>query len=278
MMSPEEVWLALVNGYWLEREGTVTYKLRLPTLEVLHEARCLAATLEGSVGLPTQADIEELLSGDLSDDDREFLEGYPVRRKDLEVRLGFVPDQFKGRLAQELAELEARYERLTGSRLGLLSHSIEWHQSQLESWILFLRCVTTLEGEPLWDSIDAMLDSHHAEHAALFARFTGRCAELMQEKVLRGVAKDTHLRVMIKSLMESHVPVVADMRQSSPQLQRLLYYIHLYSNAISASTEDVPQEVVDDDDAFDRWLENRHKRFEQSSPGRRVESGTVLGQ
>lgn len=267
-MTPDQIWKAILNGFGIVRNEGIVYRFYLPTLEIEQEAQVYALSSINWEELPDEKLLEECIREILTEEEIKFYEEFPQERVEKKTLIGLSTTESRKRLLEsQLKTLESRFEMISKLRRNIYKFSIENIRYSIELDYYFYRGVRFADNTPLWENIEDFEDSYLVDSIRLQESYSNFLNELYDEKSIRSVAKISSYRVKLKSWEESNIPICRDVTTTTEPLTNLLYWCHLYNNVITNSLEDVPDDVVQDDDRFDEFLEHMNKKHKTGTRG-----------
>ena len=245
--------------------GGEKYYLHFPTREEKLEAdaayqRKLSQLRKNSV--PTQKEILELAHSQslytLQDEKR-----YQKLEQDyltlLEKSRKAVP-QFKPAFDRKLKELENQLNLLGQKRNYIISHSADYISERHKIDTLLCLCTEDEMGDPVWDSVNIMLDALSIEdYSFLLNEFIEFLNGIPIEKI-RCVARSSLWQAIYTSAVDSNQQLFAE-PASEWDINKILlvHWSSIYRNVFQNYGQ-IPDRILNDDAAFDRWLEQQTKK------------------
>lgn len=266
ILSPQ--WLEILLGFRVVELDGILFDLLLPTLSVFHESlfytRQISSAEEGTIY--KKEEIESYKSELLSESDVEVLETFDEKiatyKRDLEIQTNAGKRQMT-RL--RINELTRQKQKIDVKWIKLLSMSDSGLASTVQTHYCFYKCVRYHEDKsPLWDSFEEYLNETDAifirRLMSLFLTFTNE----FTDTELRKIARVSFYRVMNQISKEHLIAPFNSMSDMSIEAMKLLYWITYYTNALQNASEECPPDILEDDEAFDGWVDRQRKNI--SSP------------
>lgn len=241
------------------------YYFRFPTREEKLEAELayqkkLFQLRKNSI--PTQKEILELAHSQslytLQDEQR-----YQRLEQDyfalLEKSRKAIP-QFKQAFEKKLKKLETQLNCLGQKRNYIISHSADYISERHKLDTLLCLCTEDEIGEPVWDSVNIMLDTLSIEnYNYLLNKFIEFLNGISVEKI-RCVARSPLWQAIYGAAVDSNQPIFTE-PASEWDINKiiLIHWSSIYRNAFQNYGQ-IPDHILNDDAAFDRWLEQQTKK------------------
>lgn len=274
ILSPQ--WLDVLLGFRVVEVDDCLFDLLLPTLTILHESLFYIRKIsqEGEGVIYKRDEIENNKSDLLPKTDIEVLETFDEKiatyNRDLEIQSNAGKRQMTRIRIRELTEQK---EKIDIKWIKLLSMSDEGLSSTAQTHYCFYKCIHYHKDKTLvWDSFDDYLDDTDTTFIrklmTLFLEFTNE----FTDTELRKIARISFYRVMDQISKEHFIAPFESMADMSIESMKLLYWITYYNNALQNTSEECPIGVLEDDEAFDAWVDRQKKSI--SDPVSEVSSSS----
>ena len=262
----DKSFLEITLGYRIVEIFGSLFKIYLPTIEVMHEAKFYGELVYQKAlkqNIPNSStDLESRI---ISDQEFSFLERYNAERKKTQIQLELINLVGRKKLIEKkLEKLDQEYNRILYKKAKVESISADGIRWRAESMYCFFKSIFSPTDQLFWESYDSYLDDeYYGRRSLLFHEFTNFCNSF-NDKSLRTIAKQPFYRSAWNSAVESGASIFKDFKSMSVPALRLAYWIQLYSNVI-ANCSDITEEIIMDDDSFDRFVENQSNKHKPVS-------------
>lgn len=270
MLSP--LWLEVINGFRTVKVAGIQYDLLLPTFSTLHESQFYVRQAEEELlGVAYTADALEYQQEDLlSEKDILMLDSYEERKAELEHDLGIQTNAGKRQIVRQMIiRLDAEKQSVDYKWYRIRAMSSEGYASIVQTHYCFYRGTRyTDTHNPVWNSYEEFLcDRDQTRLIRILIEYYINFTSEFTDSVLRSMARDGFYRVMHQVMKEHNMPVFNSVSDLNMVAIKLLYWIEFYANALQSATEDCPKEILEDDEAFDLWVDRQRKGITNSESG-----------
>jgi len=259
----DKSFLEITLGYKIIEIFGTRIKIFLPTIEWMHEAKFygeLAYRKALERNIPANLELRII-----SNQESNFLEDYESEKKRIQIQFELINTVGKRKLIEKkLERLDHEYNRILYKKMRVESISAEGIRWRTESMFCFFKSIYTSNDSLLWSNYDDYLDDENHEcRFLLFREYTKFCNSF-DDVALRTIAKQSFYRSAWKSAIDSGASIFKDFKSMSVSALRLAYWMQLYSNVI-ANCSDITEEIIMDDNSFDRFVENQSNRHKPVS-------------
>lgn len=163
-----------------------------------------------------------------------------------------------------LKQLERKLAELYIAKNTLFANSAELLASrQAEAYIAF-RTFRNRDGNTLWPNFDSMMNNwSDKDYVSELIGILEETASPSEQSVIRKIARGGHWRLCWNVAKESPSELFGrSMADLNTDQLMLVYWSQVYDSAFEA-LERPPSEVINNDELFDKWLEDEHKKRER---------------
>jgi hypothetical protein len=175
-----------------------------------------------------------------------------------------------------LVRLERKLAELYMNKMHLFSNTAESRASEAAHAYIAYQCFSDPRHQPLWDTYETMLQS--TEDAEFINELVGFIVNESQPPdiaVIRKLARGGQWRLRWNCCKSSPEDLFSRKMADMTLTQTLLvYWSQVYDSAFE-SLDRPPQDVINDDIEFDRWLEEQSKKHDREAGQRYHGKGKV---
>jgi len=244
--------------------------LRIPTIADHNIARHIKEEVYDEAiagGAPTEEQLmrEVVAAGMWSTDKEDLIESIEDRVNQLESRLlkekGVVRRQ---KTEKEIKEIRREAMRLQNERAAMLVNSADYMAHEQMVFFLLSRLTFDMNGRYIWDDVDHFHEWHKDHHEAGLYLAKHLTNDVMVDiRDIRRVARSGEWRLLWTTNSDNvqalFTPNVRDLSMSQ---KMLIYWSRIYDSAFE-STERPSEDIIEDDEKFDIWFQNRLEEREE---------------
>lgn len=218
-------------------------------------------------GAPTEEELLELAisAGMWLEENEEFIESVADRVNQLESRL--LKERAivrRKKTKKEIEEIRLKSIKLQQEKASLSTNSADYMAHEQMVFFLVSQLVYDMDGERVWDDLNDFTDwRRNYPDAAIYLAHQLTQDDMIDISEIRRVARSGEWR-LLWTTNEDNVQALftQDIRSLNMSQKMLIYWSRIYDNAFD-STERPDEDVLENDEKFDAWFQNRLEEREE---------------